>query len=123
MRRFLTLEKALWYKGEFEALDAVIQEYFQLKHAEPVPIKDLDKTLSQVYDALTGTEDRQEAIRLQQQLQSLFEKGGFLLRKWQSNDSSVLEHVSSDLKDLRTTHSITSQEHYTKTLGIEWNPS
>ena len=49
VRRFLTLEKALWYKGEFEALDAVIQEYFQLKHAEPVPIKDLDKTLNQVY--------------------------------------------------------------------------
>ena len=30
-------------------MDAVIQEYFQLKQAEPVPIKDLDKTLNQVY--------------------------------------------------------------------------
>ena len=42
VRRFLSLERSLHAKGEFEAFDSVIQEYFDLEHAEPVPSMDLE---------------------------------------------------------------------------------
>ena len=49
VRRFLSLERSLHAKGEFKAFDAVIQEYFELKHAEPVPTTDLDKPQHSVF--------------------------------------------------------------------------
>ena len=49
VRRFLSLKRSLRSKGEFNALDSVIQEYFHLKHAEPVADADLDKPVEQVF--------------------------------------------------------------------------
>ena len=43
-----------------------------------------------VDDGLTGADSTEEAIELQRQLQDLFSHGGFLLRKWNSNDQVVL---------------------------------
>ena len=42
VRRVLSLERSLCFK-EFDAFDAVMQEYFDMRHAEPVPTADLDK--------------------------------------------------------------------------------
>ena len=42
VRRFLSLERSLHAKGEFEAFDSVIQEYFDLEHVEPVPATELE---------------------------------------------------------------------------------
>ena len=50
-----------------------------------------------VDDGLTGADSVQEAIELQGELQDLFSKGGFLLRKWNSSNPSVLQHLSTDL--------------------------
>ena len=75
-----------------------------------------------VDDGLTGANTREEAIELQHQLQSLFQQGDFLLRKWNSNDPSVLQHLPPELKDSQPLHSIASSDQYTKTLGVEWNP-
>ena len=47
VRRFLLLERSLHAK--FQAFDAVVQEYFELKHAEPVPAPDLDKPQHSVF--------------------------------------------------------------------------
>ena len=44
-----------------------------------------------------------------------------LLRKWNSNDPAVLQHIPPEFKDSQTMHTITEVEMYTKTLGIEWN--
>ena len=49
VRRFLSLEHSLRSKGKFNALNSVMQEYFDLKHAEPVPDADLDKPVQQVF--------------------------------------------------------------------------
>ena len=46
VHRFLSLERSLRSKGEFKA---VIQEYFELKHAEPVPAEDLNKPQHSVF--------------------------------------------------------------------------
>ena len=53
-----------------------------------------------VDDGLTGADSTEEAIKLQRQLQDLFSHGGFLLRKWNSNDQVVLQHISPELRDL-----------------------
>ena len=63
-----------------------------------------------------------DTIELQIQIQSLFSRGGFLLRKWNSSHPTVLEHLTPDVKDSRSLHSIPNQGEYTKTLGIDWNP-
>ena len=36
-----------------------------------------------------------EAIELQEELQQLFDKGGFLIRKWKSNEPETLRHAPS----------------------------
>ena len=46
----------------------------------------------------------------------------FLLRKWNSSHPTALEHLTPDLKDSRSLHSILDQGEYTKTLVIDWNP-
>lgn len=48
------------------------------------------KTSFYVDDGLTGADSVDQAIQLQGQLQESFKKGGFLLRKWNSSDPTVL---------------------------------
>ena len=74
-----------------------------------------------VDDGLTGADSIQDAIKLQQQLQALFTKGGFLLRKWNSSELAVMKLIPDDLKDVNPTHQLPDTDHYTKTLGMEWN--
>ena len=49
VRRFHYLERSLRSKGKFKTVDEVIQEYFELGHAEIVPIADLNKPTSQIF--------------------------------------------------------------------------
>ena len=72
-----------------------------------------------VDDGLTGANSIEEAIELQKQLQDLFSKGGFLLRKWNSNQPAVLQHISSELKEIYSTQALPGPDDYTKTLGIK----
>ena len=74
-----------------------------------------------VDDGLTGADSVEEAVQLQKQLQDLFSRGGFLLRKWNSSESSVLEHISPELRDSQSIHTLPDPDEYTKTLGIQWN--
>ena len=41
VRRFITLERSLYSKGQFQEFSTVMEEYFQMGHAEPVPTDDL----------------------------------------------------------------------------------
>ena len=50
VRRFLSLER---YRGEFDAFNSVMQEYFDLKHAEPVPDTDRDLPMHAVKSITT----------------------------------------------------------------------
>ena len=43
--RFLSLEKSLQLKGQFQEFVKVVQEYFDMGHAEPVPVEQSEKTL------------------------------------------------------------------------------
>lgn len=74
-----------------------------------------------VDDCFTGADTVPAAIELQTQLQELFLQGGFLLRKWNASEPTVLDSLSHDLKDPRTTQFFHDTADYTKTLGIEWD--
>ncbi len=93
-----------------------------LDHADeyPLAVKAVEESFY-VDDALTGANSREEAVQLQNQLQELFSRGGFVLRKWNSSDSQVLDHISHEMRDCQETHSIHDSDQQTKTLGFEWN--
>ena len=75
-----------------------------------------------VDDCLTGAEDPESALLLQKQLTELFSRGGFMLRKWNSNNSSVLERIPPSLRDSKEVQVFSeTTDGYSKTLGIEWN--
>ena len=74
-----------------------------------------------VDDCLTGANSIPEATSLQVELNSLFSKGEFPLRKWNSSELEVLRKIPPELKDTSATQSLPSVDEYTKTLGIEWN--
>ena len=75
-----------------------------------------------VDDCLTGADNIESAITLQRQLQDLFTCGGFLLRKWNSSEPSVVDAIFPELREMKEVHSISdSEQGYTKTLGLEWD--
>ena len=49
MRRFLSLERSLYAKEQFDEFDSVMNEYFEKGHAELVPLDDLEKSLQDVF--------------------------------------------------------------------------
>ena len=49
VRRFLSLERSLHSKGQFEDFNAVMTEYFEMGHAEAVPAIDLKKPTQEVF--------------------------------------------------------------------------
>ena len=57
-----------------------------------------------VDDCLAGADSKEEAIQLHQQLQSLFDKGGFWLRKWSSSEATILEYIDPCLRDQHSPH-------------------
>ena len=59
-------------------------------------------------------------VEMQTQLQEMLEKG-FLLRKWNSVEKAVLEHVSPELVNDQSVCLLSEPQQYTKTLGVQWN--
>ena len=49
VQRFLSLERSLHSKDQFSAFADVIEEYFSLRHAEEVPLVDLQKPPCDVF--------------------------------------------------------------------------
>ena len=89
----------------------------------PLAAKAVDNAFY-IDDSVTGADSIEEAIELQRQLQSLFSLAGFLLRKWNSSEPAVLQHIDPELQDARSVHHISDPEAmYSKTLGIDWNAS
>lgn len=88
--------------------------------AYPLAAKAVEESFY-VDDGLMGADSIEEAIELHVQLQTLFDKGGFLLRKWNSSEYAVLQHIAHELRDQQSIRTISEPDEYTKTLGVEWN--
>ena len=74
-----------------------------------------------VDDCLCGADSPTETIELRKQLQELFARGGFLLRKWRSSEPAVLQNVSPHLLDCQPSQMIADSGEFAKALGIEWS--
>ena len=100
---------------------AVKQNAADFAHEYPMATKIVNEAFY-VDDCLTGADSVEEGIELYRQLQALFAKADFLLRKWNSSSPSVLEGVPHELRDDKNSLTISDQDEiYTKTLGIEWH--
>ena len=107
--------------SSFVANMCVKQNATDLSSKYPLASKVVDKSFY-VDDGLTGADTEEEAVELQDQLQSLFAEGGFLLRKWHCSEPRVLQHIKPELRDSQSFHPMPDPKDYTKMLGIEWNP-
>ncbi|MCG8621516.1 MAG: hypothetical protein MJE68_05890, partial [Proteobacteria bacterium] len=47
--------------------------------------------------SITGADSNEETIEMHRQSQNLFEQSGLLLRKWNSSEATVLEHIDRSL--------------------------
>ncbi|XP_024878638.1 uncharacterized protein LOC112459000 [Temnothorax curvispinosus] len=70
-------------------------------------------------DAFTGASKLDQARELRDELIGLLACGGFHLRKWCSNEPSLLEPLLDQSLDL---HICLSESETQKTLGIPWHP-
>ena len=72
-----------------------------------------------VDDMLTGAFSHEEAIQLRDELIEITRKGCLNLRKWASNEPSLIESLSDCANE---SHFQLNFDTTTKTLGIHWNP-
>lgn len=73
-----------------------------------------------VDDGLVGADSLKEAVQLQKQLQALFARGGFFLRKWKASSPAAPQHLPPDLLDPQPSQTFHDPESFAKALGIEW---
>ncbi|CAK9832817.1 hypothetical protein ANTRET_LOCUS9598 [Anthophora retusa] len=69
-----------------------------------------------VDDLLTGTDSISETIQLKNELDTILRSSGFELRKWASNETSILSPQTVDSKQLQII-----SDTAPKTLGLFWN--
>ena len=103
--------------SSYAANMAVKQNSLNLAMDYPLAAKAVEKSFY-VDDCLSGADTVHEAIELHQQLQKSLDKGGFLLRKWNSSDIQVLQHIPPELRDSQSMYTIQDSNEYPKTLGI-----
>lgn len=108
--------------SSFIANMCVKQNAIDLGSEYPNTAKQVERSFF-VDDYLGGADTQQEAVELQGEMHSLFQRGGFLLRKWNTSDPSVLESIPIELRDSKAKIVLSEPDKYTKTLGIEWNAS
>jgi hypothetical protein len=73
-----------------------------------------------VDDLLTGTDSLEEGMKLQRDIIEVLRRGGFNLRKWNSNNDELLENLARNHNEPREKQ-ISSNDTTIKTLGLLWN--
>ncbi|XP_062541484.1 uncharacterized protein LOC134209520 [Armigeres subalbatus] len=71
---------------------------------------------------MSGVDDVEESKQLCSDIQELLRGGGFNLRKWSSNCSSVLKNIPEELHDDRSSFELDDSSATIKTLGLIWEP-
>ena len=68
-------------------------------------------------DCLSGADNTESALQLQQELIELCKSGGFLLRKWASNEVDLMLSVEADHREMPVSMDLSAS---VKTLGLLW---
>lgn len=105
----------------FLALRTLIQlandEAERFPHASKVLFSDI-----YVDDLVTGSDSLEAALHLQKELISLLANGGFLLRKWTSNNPLLVESIPLDCRYEQDISFDDSNSVGLKILGLKWIP-
>ncbi|XP_055701653.1 uncharacterized protein LOC129800934 [Phlebotomus papatasi] len=72
-------------------------------------------------DLLCGAESIEDGKKLQKEIQDVLGKGHFVLRKWASNSSEVLDQVPPDLQAI-TPDEVKAHTKSISALGLKWSP-
>ena len=96
---------------------SVKQNSIDLVHEFPLAAKMVDY----VDDGLMGADSIERAIDLRKEVQALFSRGGFLLRKWISNETRVLHSIEPELRESLETMTISESPECAKALGLSWD--
>ena len=75
-----------------------------------------------VDDLITGADEVETALSMQQDLIDMLRKGGFTLRKWASNHPALLEHLAPEDVERNVLVNF-GNEGVIKALGVLWNPT
>lgn len=111
--------------GTASAAFLAIRSLQQLaKYESKIYPKAADIVLRDFYvdDLLTGCDTTEEAIELQHQISILLQFGGFQLRKWITNDTTVLQNIPEDHRELSLPLKF-ELDNTTKTLGMHYHPA
>jgi len=98
-----------------------LRQLAEIYHSSHQLASQIVKESFYVDDVLTGAESTDQAIVIQQQLNSLLSKGGFLVRKWRSNSPAVISAIPEDLREVEAIQELPIPAECHKTLGIHWN--
>lgn len=74
-----------------------------------------------VDDVLSGSNSIERAQEIQKQLIDMLSGAGLTLRKWSSNDQTLIDSLSSS--DLNQTTMHFTNDGMTRALGVQWNPT
>ncbi|XP_058449018.1 uncharacterized protein LOC131428978 [Malaya genurostris] len=82
------------------------------------------KALKSFYvdDVLTGSDDLEEAKKLQRDLTEMLMRGGFELRKWCANNAAILDEIPVEFCEKQLDFENHDVNGVIKTLGLLWNP-
>ena len=80
-------------------------------HEYPVAVKAVHKPFY-VDDGLTGADSVAGTIILHKELQELFARGNFQLRKWNSSSPEVLAHIPPELRESQVVNALPCAEDY-----------
>lgn len=75
-----------------------------------------------VNDLITGADNERDAADLHHQVSFILAKGGFELRKWASNSSTVLKDNPANHRESKE-QLLFKDEDSVKALGIHWYPT
>lgn len=68
-----------------------------------------------------GANSREVAMQKIAEIDELLKRGGFILRKWATNDPEILHTIKGEEEHLKIVNFDTNDAEI-KTLGIQWNP-
>ncbi|UYV61907.1 hypothetical protein LAZ67_1007032 [Cordylochernes scorpioides] len=103
-----------------------IRTLHQIAHEVQVSNPRISKIIREdfyVDDLLTGCPTVEDAKGLIQQLIAVLGSGGFVLRKWVSNETSIIEDLPLLLRGKGEVMEFNRKESGVNVLGIQWDPS
>ena len=94
----------------------------ELAKTAPAKVHEVIENDMYVDDLLNGCSNISDARTLQNTLTAVLQQVGFPLRKWNSNQSELIERLPVDLRETKDELTFESDAYKVKALGVVWRP-